>query len=306
MITDALLREDVPLTSLWRRALRSWCSLLASSCLCLLGSTSTRSHTLKTHRKGRTVRTLLAIFVIKEILVKTKHAYNLDWPEMWIFGTIKWKRVHGVFFFKCCSKSPHPPEGALTPAGWRSHERPPSWCCGSDLSPPLCSPHMARWRGCPEKPPAEPGERRRRRRRRRRGRRERKEGGDRDGRKNRQDDGKTEVKEKSPWRRQKGQMRERRKTVRRESVMMRGRRKERETYLKPSISRHHVVTVQQDCKFLEKWPKLKQLNFQYRMMCFSACALLCSRLRCDVQSRVRPSFTQHTEPEFIGKDKNTC
>lgn len=54
MIKDVLLREDVPLTSLWRRALRSWCSLWASSCLCLWGSTSSRSHTLKTHRTENT------------------------------------------------------------------------------------------------------------------------------------------------------------------------------------------------------------------------------------------------------------
>lgn len=71
-------------------------------------------------------------------------------------------RIVYIFFVLYCNKSPHPPEGALTPASWRSHGRLPSWCCGSDLSPPLCSPRMGRWQGCSLMQLAEPAERRRR------------------------------------------------------------------------------------------------------------------------------------------------
>lgn len=68
--------------------------------------------------------------------------------------------------------------------------------------------------------------------------------------------------------------------------MMREREKDRDKYLKSTLSTQHM--------FPELWELHSQLNFQNCIMCFYACARLCSRLRCGVQSRVRPPFTQRT------------
>lgn len=163
-----------------------------------------------------------------------------------------WYLVYSVQikFFSCCRKSPYPPEGALTPAGWRSHERLPSWCCGSDRSPPLCSPHTGRWRGCSERPPAEPGERRRRRRRRRRRKAKKK--------KNRQD--RMTGRRKSKKNRHEG-----------DKKGMRERRRDRETHL--SISTHSVHPVGLRVRrATEKSGHKTRFIFQYCIMCFSACA----------------------------------
>lgn len=121
-----LFRE---LTSLWRKELRSWCNLWASSCLCWSGSTSSRFHTLENKKKQH----------------KEPNCYWWSWF---------WFPLHVL----SCNVSPHPPEGALTPAGWRSRERRPSWCCGSDPAPPLGSHQRGWWRGCSVTRPAEPGE----------------------------------------------------------------------------------------------------------------------------------------------------
>lgn len=63
-----------------------------------------------------------------------------------------------MFFFYDCSDLSYQAEGALTPAGWTPRGRLPSWCCGSDPSPPPCSPRTGLWWGCSWKPPAEPVE----------------------------------------------------------------------------------------------------------------------------------------------------
>lgn len=88
-----------------------------------------------------------------------------------------------------------------------------------------------------------------------------------------------------------------------DGVVMREKRKDRETYLKSSVSKH-LVAPSNACpqRYWEKWPKLKQLNCQSCIMCFSACAAGLV-VTCKAESE---AIIHSTYIATVQRQKNTC